>query len=81
MQQGGDEMVNTAKIKGRMVEKNKTMQYLAPLVGFTAYTLGQQILNKKPMSLETANVLSEELEIDDTDFAEFFLQDKLHNAT
>jgi len=81
MQQGGDKMVNTSKIKGRMVEMNKTIQSLAPKVGFTPYTLGQQISNKKPMSLETAYVLSEELEIKDNEFAEFFLIEKLHIAT
>lgn len=74
-------MVNTKKLKGRMVEKEKTIQYLAPLVGYTPYTLGQQILNKKPMSLETANVLCEELDINDKEFAEFFLLDKLQYAT
>ena len=74
-------MINTFKLKGRMVEKKKTTQYLAAKAGLTGYTLGQQILNKKPMTLETAYILSEELEIDDNEFADFFLQDKLQNAT
>lgn len=74
-------MINTFKLKGRMIEKKKTTQYLAGKAGITGYTLGQQILNKKPMNLETAYILSEELDINDNEFADFFLQNELQNAT
>ena len=74
-------MINTFKLKGRIIEKKKTIQHLAVKAGLTGYTLGQQILNKKAMTLETAYILSEELDINDNEFAEFFLQPELQNAT
>ena len=33
-------MVNTAKIKGRIVEKGKTIQSIAPQIPWSPYTLG-----------------------------------------
>lgn len=67
-------MVNTQKIKGRIVEKGKTIQSIAPKIPCSPYTLGQKIANESPMSLEEASVLSEELDIGEDEFAEFFLQ-------
>lgn len=67
-------MVNTQKIKGRIVEKGKTIQSIAPKIPCSPYTLGQKIANESPMSLEEASVLSEELDIEENEFAEFFLQ-------
>lgn len=73
-------MINTFKLKGRMTEKRKTTKYLAEKVGLTGYTLGQQILNKKPMYLDTAYVLSEELDITDEEFGEFFFTERVANC-
>lgn len=70
-------MVNTAKIKGRITEKETTIQSIAPQIPCSPYTLGQQIGNKAPMTLETAEKLSEILEIKVEEFAEFFLHKKL----
>lgn len=70
-------MVNTEKVKGRIVEKHKTIQIIAPKIPCHPYTLGRQIANKKPMTLETAEILSEELDITDEEFPEFFLKKKL----
>lgn len=67
-------MINTQKIKGRIVEKGKTIQSIAPKIPCSPYTLGQKIANESPMSLEEASVLSEELDITENEFAEFFLQ-------
>lgn len=67
-------MVNTQKIKGRIVEKGKTIQAIAPKIPCSPYTLGQKIANESPMNLEEASILSEELDIKENEFAEFFLQ-------
>ena len=74
-------MVNTAKIKGRIVEKGKTIQAIAPKVPCSPYTLGQKIANETPINLEEVIVLCDELEITEEEFAEFFLQRKLQNTT
>lgn len=74
-------MVNTAKIKGRIVEKGKTIQSIAPKIPCSAYTLGQKILNETPINLEEVMTLCKELDIKENEFAEFFLQTKLQNTT
>lgn len=74
-------MINTAKVKGRIVEKGKTIQSIAPRIPCSPYTLGQKISNETPMNLEEAMILSEELDIKKEEFAEFFLNEKLQNTT
>jgi hypothetical protein len=74
-------MINTAKVKGRIVEKGKTIQSIAPKIPCSPYTLGQKISNETPMNLEEAMILSEELEITKEEFSEFFLNKKLQNTT
>lgn len=70
-------MINTAKMKGRITEKETTIQNIAPEIPCTPYTLGQQIGNKVPMTLDTAEKLCEILDIKEEEFAEFFLHKKL----
>lgn len=74
-------MVNTAKIKGRIVEKGKTIQSIAPKIPCSPYTLGQKIANETPINLEEVIVLCNELDIKQNEFAEFFLKEKLQNTT
>lgn len=74
-------MINTAKIKGRIVEKGKTIQSIAPKIPCSPYTLGQKLLNETPMNLEEAIILSDELDITKDEFADFFLNKKLQNTT
>ncbi len=74
-------MVNTAKIKGRIVEKGKTIQSIAPKIPCSPYTLGQKIANETPINLEEVIVLCNELDIKQNEFAEFFLKKKLQNTT
>lgn len=74
-------MINTAKMQGRIVEKKKTIQSIAPKIPCSPYTLGQKIANKTPINLDEAMVLCEELEITENEFAEFFLLEKLQNTT
>lgn len=66
-------MVNTAKIKGRIVEKGKTIQSIAPKIPCTAYTLGRKIANEAPINLDEVIALCEELDINKDEFVEFFL--------
>lgn len=65
-------MVNTAKIKGRIVEKGKTIQSIAPKIPCTPYTLGQKISNETPMHIEEAETLINELEIPINEIVEYF---------
>ena len=74
-------MINTAKVKGRIVEKGLTIQNISPKIGCTPYTLGQKIANETPMTLEEAISLSKVLNIEEYEFAEFFLKEKLQNTT
>ena len=67
-------MLNTAKIKGRIVEKGKTIQAIAPKIPCSAYTLGQKISNETPINLDEVMVLCDELDIIQEEFAEFFLK-------
>ena len=73
-------VVNTSKLKGRIVEKGKTIQAIAPKIPCSPYILGRKIANESPMSLEEASILSDELDISETEFAEFFLQRKLQKC-
>lgn len=74
-------MINTAKVKGRIVEKGKTIQAIAPKMPCSAYILGKKISNESPMNLDEVMVLCDELDIVMDEFAEFFLQEKLQNTT
>lgn len=74
-------MVNTAKIKGRITEKGKTIQTIAPKIPCSAYTLGQKIANETPINLEEVIALCKELDIKENEFADFFLQNWLQNTT
>lgn len=74
-------MLNTQKIKGRIVEKGKTIQAIAPKIPCSPYTLGQKIANETPINLDEVLVLCKELDISADEFSDFFLQDKLQNTT
>lgn len=72
-EKGGIKVINSSKIRGRIVEKGKTIQEIAPKVPCSAYTLGQKIANEAPMNLSEVEVLINELDIKENEFAEFFL--------
>lgn len=67
-------MINTSKVRGRIVEKGKTIQSIAPKIPCSPYILGRKIANESPMNLEEAIILGNELDISKEDFAEYFLQ-------
>ena len=72
MQPKGDEkMINTSKLRGRIVEKGKTIQAIAP-----------KIANERPMKIEEATILANELDIGDNEIVEYFFYDRsCTNAT
>lgn len=74
-------MIDTAKIKGRIVEKEKTIQLIATKIPCSPYILGRKLANKAPINLEEIIVLCDELDITEKEFSEFFLRQKLHNTT
>ena len=75
-------MINTANLRGQIVEKGKTIQSLAPKIPCTPYTLGQKIANETPMQIEEATTLANELEIVDEEITEYFFYNRsCKNAT
>lgn len=69
-------MVNTAKLKGRIAEKGKTIQSLASKIPCSGYTLGKKISNETPMRIEEARILAKELDIKDDEIVLYFFYDE-----
>lgn len=69
-------MINTLKLKGRIVEKGTTIQSLAHKIPCTPYTLGQKIANEAPMQIEEATTIANELEIPDNEITEYFFYNR-----
>ena len=65
-------MPNEKKLKARIVELGLTIKILAEEIGLSAYTLGQKISGKTPMTLKEATFLKERLDISDEDTAAYF---------
>lgn len=65
-------MVNSAKIKGRIVELRLTQSEVAKELGLAQPTVNQKINNLRPMDLEEAEKLSNILKISPEDFASYF---------
>lgn len=75
-------MINSAKLRGRIVEKEKTIGFLATKIPCSPYTLGKKISNETPMTIEEALILIEELEINETEIPDyFFYNTSCKNAT
>ena len=66
-------MINTNKLKGRLVEKGYTQADAAKYLKIAQPTLNQKINNIRPMDLDEAERLSELLDITDVEFPAFFL--------
>ena len=65
-------MVNTRKIKSRMLELGLTQQDIARALGLTACTVSQKLNNIRPLKLSEANILASLLKIDDSEFKVYF---------
>ncbi len=65
-------MINSNKIKGRMVELGITQKDVAKALNIAPPTVSQKINNVRPMDLNEAEELARILKILPSDFAEYF---------
>ena len=65
-------MVNSLKLKSRLVEIGLTQTELAKFLGLSAPTVSQKINNLRPMNLEEAEKIFKHLKISDKDFSKYF---------
>lgn len=74
-------LINSNKIKGRMVELGITQKEMAEKMGLAAPTVSQKINNVRPMDLTEAEKIAEILRITENEFGEYFFARMLRNAT
>lgn len=70
-------MVNSSKIRGRIVELGLTQKDLAEELNLAVATVSQKINNVRPMSLAEAYTIARILEISDEDFREYFFKNDI----
>lgn len=70
-------MVNTNKIKARIVELGITQKVLADAIGVATTTISQKINNRRAMDVSEAFKIAEVLKIQDTDFREYFFKEEI----
>lgn len=70
-------MVNTNKIKGRMVELGMTQKDLAKIMRLHQATISQKINNLRCMTLQEAFTLANALRIKDEDFRDYFFNNEV----
>lgn len=66
-------MINTNKLKGRLVEKGYKQADAANYLEIAQPTFNQKINNIRPMDLDEAEKLAEFLDITHEEFPSFFL--------
>ncbi len=65
-------MINSNKIKGRMVELGITQKDVAKHLNIAPPTVSQKINNVRPMDLDEAEALAKMLEIQSGEFGIYF---------
>lgn len=65
-------MLNVSKIKGRLAEMNLTQKDVANALGIALPTASQKINRVRPMDLDEAEKLAKLLQIQDSEFREYF---------
>lgn len=70
-------MVNTLKIKARMVELGLTQKDIATALELATPTVNQKLNNKRPMNLNEANLIANILNIDSFQYCEYFFTIKI----
>lgn len=65
-------MINTNKIKGRMVELGLTQKDVSIALKLAQPTINQKINNIRPMDLSEAEALAKLLQINDSEFSLYF---------
>lgn len=68
-------MINSSKIKGRMVEMGINQKDVAKELNLAPPTVSQKINNIRPMDLDEAEALAKMLKIPLSDFGEYFFSD------
>lgn len=66
-------MVNTVKLKQRMLELNISQKNIAEKMRIKPPTVSQKINNIRPMSLEEAELIAKMLNIQSKEFQDYFL--------
>ena len=69
---GVEKMINTLKIKGRMVELSLKQSDVAKSLGVSLPTVSQKLNNKRPMYLEEVAQLAKLLNVSDEEFHLYF---------
>lgn len=67
-------MINTVKIKSRMVECGLTQKDVAKVMGIATPTVSQKINNIRPMNLKEADILARLLKINTIKYGEYFFK-------
>ena len=70
--QGGEKVINSNKLKGRLVELGLTQKDGADYLGISQPTFSQKVNNTRPMDLEEAEKLATLLEIPVTEYGIYF---------
>lgn len=65
-------MLNTRKIKARLVELGLTQKDVANVLNIAPATASQKINGIRPMSLQEARALSRLLKLESADFGDYF---------
>lgn len=70
-------MVNSNKIKGRIVELGLTQKDLAKALGVALPTVSQKINNVRSMNVKEAFIIAEVLNIPDKEFRDYFFKEEI----
>lgn len=65
-------MINTNKLRGKIVEQGLTFERLSLIVGISPSTLGRKIRNKSSMTLEEVELIRTALQIPSCRVMEYF---------
>lgn len=65
-------MINSKKIKGRLVELGMTQKDISSYLGISQPTVNQKINNIRPMGLDEAEKIADLLQISSEEFREYF---------
>jgi transcriptional regulator with XRE-family HTH domain len=70
-------MVNSNKIKGRIVELGLTQKDLAKALSVALPTVSQKINNVRSMNVKEAFIIAEVLNIPDKEFRDYFFKEEI----
>lgn len=70
-------MINSNKLKGRIVEKGLTQADLAKALNLSTPTINQKLNNVRSMNLHEAFRIADLLNIPDSQFREYFFKNEI----